>query len=559
MTTSACVLSLAGLLIGSVTGFAADSELSSDSEIRALLPARLAPSSDDIGIVAGVIDKNGQRVISSGRLADGRAFDEHTLFEIGSVSKVFTGSLLAEMVQRGDVNLDDSITKYLPDSTRAPSLDGKHITLLDLATQRSGLPRLPDNLLLSDEANPYADYTPEKLYQFLSDYTLTRAPGKSYEYSNLGMGLLGQLLARRLDTNYAGLLEQRLCGPLGMTETVVELTLGLKMRLAPPHDQSGTIVKNWDLNVLAGAGGIRSSVHDMLIFLTANLSDRTSGIYAALKTAQKPVSSTDTPDTRIGLAWHVTDRDRMRIIWHNGQTGGYHSFVGLDPEKKTGVVLLCNVAQSIDDIGFHLLDSNRPLQKPKPQAQRMAIHLPAEVLDRYVGKYELAPGVFFNLRRDQQHLMAQLTGQSDFELFPESETNFFYKVVDAQLSFNLDDSRKVQSLVLHQNGMDQIAKKISDESPKERQPIKVDPKILQAYVGEYELVPGAVFTVRQSGDQLSLRLTGQSFLEVFPENETNFFYRVVDAQISFVRDEQGKTKALVLHQNGLDQTAKKTK
>ncbi len=542
-----------------MTGLAAVPELPSDSEIRAALRARLASSSDDIGFVAGVIDRNGRRVINSGTLPDGRPFDEHTLFEIGSVSKVLTGSLLAEMAQLGEVNLQDPILKYLPAATRAPSLDGKQITLLDLATQRSGLPRLPDNFLPSDGANPYADYTPEKLYQFLSDYTLPRAPGKSYEYSNLGMGLLGHLLARRLGTNYAGVLQQRLCGPLGMTETVVELTPNFKKRLAPPHDASGTIVENWDLNALAGAGGIRSSAHDMLTFLAANLADQTSGVGAALKTAQMPVNSTDTPDTRIGLAWHVTDRNSMRIVWHNGQTGGYHSFVGFDPDKKTGVVLLCNVAQSVDDVGFHILDSNRQLQKAKPQTHPLAIHLPAEALDRYVGKYELAPGIFFNLRRDQQHLMAQLTGQSYLEVFPESETNFFYKVVGARLTFNVATSHKVQSLVLHQNGMNQVAKKISDEPPKERQSIKLDPKILQAYIGEYELAPGALFTVRQSGDQLTVRLTGQSFLEVFPESETNFFYREVDAQITFARDEQGKTIALVLHQNGIDQRAKKTK
>jgi hypothetical protein len=297
----------------------------------------------------------------------------------------------------------------------------------------------------------------------------------------------------------------------------------------------------------------------MLTFLAANLADQTSGVGAALKTAQMPVNSTDTPDTRIGLAWHVTDRNSMRIVWHNGQTGGYHSFVGFDPDKKTGVVLLCNVAQSVDDVGFHILDSNRQLQKAKPQTHPLAIHLPAEALDRYVGKYELAPGIFFNLRRDQQHLMAQLTGQSYLEVFPESETNFFYKVVGARLTFNVATSHKVQSLVLHQNGMNQVAKKISDEPPKERQSIKLDPKILQAYIGEYELAPGALFTVRQSGDQLTVRLTGQSFLEVFPESETNFFYREVDAQITFARDEQGKTIALVLHQNGIDQRAKKTK
>jgi D-alanyl-D-alanine-carboxypeptidase/D-alanyl-D-alanine-endopeptidase len=261
----------------------------------------------------------------------------------------------------------------------------------------------------------------------------------------------------------------------------------------------------------------------------------------------------------IGLAWHINKKYGGHLVWHNGQTGGYHSFIGFDPLKQRGVVVLANAGAAIDDLGFHLLDSRFPVASSPPAKERVAIQLPAATLDRFVGRYELAPGAFFNLRREDDRLLAQLTGQPYCEIFPESETNFFYKVVDAQLSFAKDANGDVTGLMLHQNGMDQTARKISGEPPRERQVAKVDPKLFDAYVGEYQLTPDAVFTIHRDGERLLARLTGQADYEIFPESETNFFYKIVDAQISIVEDDQGRVTGLVLHQNGQNPEAKKIK
>jgi len=199
------------------------------------------------------------------------------------------------------------------------------------------------------------------------------------------------------------------------------------------------------------------------------------------------------------------------------------------------------------------------LSTAKSRAAEKIAKVDASRLDAFVGKYQLAPGIFFNLRRDGEHLLAQLTGQGYLEIFPKSETNFFYKVVDAQISFQRDAQGKVSSLTLHQNGMDQTAQKVSDEAPKERQTVKLDAKTLDKYVGEYELGPGAVFIVKREGNRLLAQLTGQDFYEIYPKSETEFFYKVVDAQISFVKGDDGKAAALTLHQNGADQKAPKTK
>jgi len=231
--------------------------------------------------------------------------------------------------------------------------------------------------------------------------------------------------------------------------------------------------------------------------------------------------------------------------------------VGFDRKKKMGVVVLSNSAGTIDDIGMHLLDPSKPVMEPGKK--RVAVKLGTDVLDRYVGKYELAPGVFFNIRREGERLMAQLTGQGYNEIVPESETNFFYRMVDAQLVFVKDSAGKVTGLELHQNGVVQPAKRVSGEVPAERKVAKVDPKIYDAYVGEYELSPGAVFTVKREGEKLMVQLTGQPAFEVFPESEREFFYKAVDAQISFVKGGDGKESALVLHQGGRDMEAKRVR
>ena len=540
--------------------------LPSDPEIEAILRERIDIGKQSVGIVVGIVDEKGPRIIRYGKLSrdSDHPVDWDTVFEIGSATKVFTGLLLADAVERGEMKLDDPISKYLPASVKVPTRNGRQITLLDLATHTSGLPRLPDNLAPKDWNNPYADYTVEQLYAFLSNYTLPRDIGATYEYSNLGAGLLGHILALKAGTNYEAMVLGRICRPLGMTNTTVTLTPELRARLATGYNAAGEAVPNWDMPTLAGAGALRSTANDLLKFVAANLGLTKSDLWPAMQLAQLPrrvASLPAMPDTQIGLYWHVSKKFGTEVIWHNGETMGYHSFISFDQKNRRGVVVLSNEAHFIDDIGFHLLEPRSPLAHFEPAKERVAIQLEPEILDRYVGRYELegAQGIFFNLRRDGSKLMAQLTGQAYNTIFPESETNFFYKVVNAQITFNTDASGKVQSLVKHQNGFDRTWRKISDEPPQERQAVKLDPKVYDAYAGEYQLAPGRVFTIRRDGDRLLVRLTGQSFLEIFPQSETEFFYKAVDAQITFVKDSQGRVTDLILHQGGLNLKATKTK
>jgi CubicO group peptidase (beta-lactamase class C family) len=268
--------------------------------------------------------------------------DGDTLFEIGSITKAFTGTLLALEVADGKLALDDPIRKHLPSEVKVPA---KEITLLQLATHRSGLPRLPDNLAPKDATNPYADYGVEDLYHGLETCKLRRDPGTGYEYSNLGMGLLGHVLERRSGRSYEQLVVDRICGPLKMTDTRITLSEDQKRRLAPGHLPTRKVVPNWDLPTLAGAGALRSTANDLLRFLEANL----RGAYAAAHEPRAP---------NIGLGWHLLPG----AVWHNGGTGGYRSFAAFDPKGNHAVVVLGNATSDTDALGNALLKVLRNVQ-----------------------------------------------------------------------------------------------------------------------------------------------------------------------------------------------------
>lgn len=456
-----CLCSLLALTGRSWGQASSPTERPSDKEIRALLHERLNPKTD-VGIIIGLVYQGGTRIVAAGKAgpAGVPALDGDTVFEIGSATKVFTAALLAEMAGRGEVMLDDPAAKFLPPSVKIPARKGRQITLVDLATHTSGLPRLPANLKPRDPGNPYADYSVEQLYSFLSGYELTRDIGEQFEYSNLGAGLLGHILSLKAGMSYEALVTNRILGPLRMRDTVIALRPELRPRLAVGHDGAGSAVPNWDLPTLAGAGALRSTMNDMLKFLAANLAGA-GPLAKELQLTHESRRSTGTPDSSIGLGWLLRRGFGVEIVWHNGGTGGYHSFIGFDPKTGEGVVILHNSAASIDDIGFHLINSRFPIaQPPAPVPARKEIILNPDLLNAYVGAYQLAPSFMLEVTREGDRLFVQATGQSKLQVFPESESDFFYKVVDAQLTFVRDAAGKVTGLVLHQNGRDTPGGKI---------------------------------------------------------------------------------------------------
>jgi CubicO group peptidase (beta-lactamase class C family) len=456
VTRRALLLSLCGaLLTTAVAG--ADADTAAAVDRRAAVDRLATPLVEHgwcEGLVVGVIDEDGPRTFGYGRYSETNASvpGGDTIFEIGSMTKAFTGTLLADAVSRGEVALDDPLQKFLPASvTLNVTKSGKPITLAHLASHASGLPRMPTNFHPADGRNPYADYTARRLNAFLRDFEPSREPGAKYEYSNLGMGLLGHVLAAREKTSYEQLLRDRVLSPLGMNDTHVATDAKNRSRLAPGHNPDGEPLPNWDWDALVACGGIRSTADDVLKFLAANM-DPASPIAADAKLARKPLAKA-MPGNEVALGWHLARKGTL--VWHNGQTSGYHSYCGFVPDKKVGVVVLSNTGTGlVDELGVKLVD--QLLGKDvEPIKLRETADVSADSLDGLVGRYLLTPSLMaLEVTREGEKLFCRATAQDRFRIYPASDTSFFYKVVDAQIEFKLDKpGRRAVALVLHQNGL----------------------------------------------------------------------------------------------------------
>ena len=428
------------------------------AELQALLDQWVARQGSS-GLVLGVLERGAPRFVAAGHraAADSPAPDADTVFEIGSISKVFTTSLLAEMVGRDEVALADPVQQLLPAGTRVPARGGKAITLLDLATASSGLPRLPD-LQPKNPHDPYADFGPPQLYAWLGAHELRRDPGAQYEYSNLGMGLLGHALALKLGLGYEQAVQQRVLLPLGLRDTSIALTDDQRKRLAAPHDADLEPSDIWTFDALAGAGAWRSTPRDMVKWLAACLQPPPGRLGDALRLTFVPRQATTMPGMSIGLGWHMFVGGEHAIVWHNGETGGYHSFCGFDAATGANVVVLSNSSRSIDDLGRHLLDPKfelRPLPEP-----RATVAVPAAVLARYAGRYVFTPEFAIEVTAAGDRLFVQATGQPRVRAHAASPTRFFLKVVAAELEFALDEQGRATALTLFQDGREQRGKRM---------------------------------------------------------------------------------------------------
>ncbi|MEL6106515.1 MAG: serine hydrolase [Planctomycetota bacterium] len=409
----------------------------------------------------GVIKGDQTAIVHLGKLNDslGPPSDE-TLYEIGSVSKVFTGILLADAISQGQMKLEQPAEELSPAGETLPSRNDKKISLKHLSTHMSGLPSMPSNMTLKENVNPFEDYDSKKGLDFLQSYQLTRDPGESYEYSNFAVSWLGFLLSNRAGKSFDALMKDRITAPLGMANTTVPLDDAMKKRMAPGHTTDFRPCPVWDFADMPGCGGIRSNVGDMLRFAKANLKPPKDDVGKALELAwkqHKPVG-TKPGDFAMGLGWHIALDGSTR--WHNGQTGGYHSMLMVNRQLNAAVVVLCNSAQmEVDQLGGELIRSLAGM-KVKPREFAKESKVSQETMKEYVGRYELVPGFFFDVKIERERLMVKLTGQTFLEVFPKSDEVWFYKVVQAEITFNKDDEGNVESLTLFQNGVKQTAKRL---------------------------------------------------------------------------------------------------
>jgi CubicO group peptidase (beta-lactamase class C family) len=346
---------------------AADLQSVLDKDLaEALKSGQLAPSTG-AGVSIGIVEHGVRHVFSYG------AAKPDSIFEIGSITKTFTGLILSQMVEQGKVRFDEPVRELLPAGTVAKPA-GDEITLLDLATQHSGLPPMPDNFKPSDLSDPYADYRPANLYEFLAKQGVAKPATTGFVYSNLGFGLLGQALSVRAGVPYPALLKEEVVDPLCLKDTTVAMTPEQQARFIPGHSGDHRPAHAWDFDGLAGAGAIRSTADDMLTYLEANLhpeavkpsgkSPAASTLSAAL-TQQHQLRADAMQGNRIALAWFYEAESGN--YWHNGATGGYSAFAFFNPQRDCAAVVLLNTSigkngSFADRLGQHI--SQRLAGKP---------------------------------------------------------------------------------------------------------------------------------------------------------------------------------------------------
>jgi D-alanyl-D-alanine-carboxypeptidase/D-alanyl-D-alanine-endopeptidase len=546
-------------------GFSQKNALPEDvvASIKERIDFGLTPS-----IVIGIIDKNGPQYYAFGtKTQGGEPVDEHSIYEIGSISKTFTATLLADNIVKGKMKAEDPVSKYLPSSVKVPTYTGssKPITLGNLSDHTSSLPRMPTNMPASDPNDPAADYTPELMYAFLSTYTLPREVGSEFEYSNFAVGLLGQIQALAAGTSYEEAITSVITSPLKMKETGITLSERMKDNLAVGHSM-GMPVSNNHMNAMQGAGGIRSSAHDMLLFLSANLGLTKSQLSKAMELAHTPRH--EKAGDRVGLGWFISRGSQGDVIAHNGGTGGYRTFAGFVKETGTGVVVLTNSGSSdADDIGMRLLDPKSPLQAVKPDysyvlRQMIDADGSAGLKERYVELKNENPGKYF-LNEDAMNALGY--AYLNKENVKAALAVFSINVMEFPVSSNVYDSygealmkngqtaeaianykKSLELNPANTNAVDMLAKMGVDARPND---IVVDESLLQSYTGVYELVPGFNIEITRDGSRMFAQATGQGVFEIFPLSLTEFYLKAVEARIVFATSGEGVVN-MALHQGG---------
>lgn len=406
------------------------------ARLDGLLRDRLAQQG--VGLAAAEIDELRVDIATAG----GVAADD--LFEIGSLTKTFTALLLAEMVVRRDLALDDPVEAALGAGRRLRDSEDRPIRWVDLATHRSGLPRLAINMAPKRPADPYADYGADALDAFLADWRAERPRDTQWLYSNLGVGLLGEALARHAGRDFDTLLRERVLAPLGLAG--MAMSLARPGRAEPPrrlrgHDASGQPVPGWHFQSMAGAGALLGSVRHLARYAQAALGLIETPLAPAFALALAARADGPSPANRIGLAWLHAPLNGRAVMQHDGGTFGFASSLWLDPTRRRASVVLSNAAHPVTDLALHVLDASVPLRDLAAEARATgaaAVELPAEQLAPLAGTYALNPQFKVTVRADGTRLFAQATGQGEFELFAKGPREFFARVTPLAIRFDGD-------------------------------------------------------------------------------------------------------------------------
>ncbi|MGH8317461.1 MAG: serine hydrolase [Steroidobacteraceae bacterium] len=483
-----------------------------------------------------------------------------TEFRIGSITKEFTATAILELVARGKINVQDPVCKYIPNCPAA----WRPIKIFNLLTHTSGIPdftSFPNYLLI--ERQPI---TPSGLLALFENKPLNFKPGAKFSYSNSGYEVLGYIIERLSGDTYQEFLQRNIFGPLGMRDSGYDLSHPVAKNHAVGYfyTPSGYQPVHFvNMTVPFSAGALYSTVLDLYQWDRAVHAGKLlpKALLHQMLSPQVSVGGSlgGSHGAHYGFGWFVSTEFGRREISHEGGIEGFTSLNSWFPDDDAYVIVLDNVqSPAIFKVGDSLTAILFGQKYEIPKEYR-PIKLAPETLQKFVGQYQLAPRFILTVRQQGDQLIAQATGQGSLPIFPASQTEFFFKLVDAQLTFVEDSQGRVTGLVLHQNGRDRPAKRISATVPPPPKALSLPVDVLKKYVGTYQLTPYFSLAVRLSGGHLVMQGTNQPSAPIYPKSQTEFFLTVVDATISFVENPRHEVTGLVLHQGGRDLPAKKIK
>ncbi len=479
------------------------------------------------------------------------------VFELGSITKQFTAASILLLQERGQLRVEDDITKYLTDYPT----HGETVTIEHLLTHTSGIPSytgLPEWLPRVRE-----DMTLQTLIALFKDKPLEFKPGEKWAYNNSGYILLGAIVEKVSGKSYEQFVEEEIFAKLGMKHSRyghAEELVPLRATGYSRDDKGFRPAAYLSMTQPYAAGSLMSTVDDLAIWQEKGLGSEALLKKASLDRMFTPHKLESGINTSYGYGIGVTGLEGQRLIEHGGGIFGFVTHMVRVPEKGVFVTILSNndgTETPPDALSLRIVAK----ALGTPLEDRKTVQLDAQTLEEYVGVYRFDEQTTRTITRDARDgskLLSQRNGSEKREILASAKDEFFFTDGGARLHFRRDAQGKVTgALFIPRSGPEEEGKKTNEPPPQERQAVKVDPAVYDAYVGEYELAPNFSIIVSREGDQIFGQATGQPKFELFPESETRFFLKVVDAQVDFIRSEDGKVNGLVLHQGGRDMPGKR--
>jgi D-alanyl-D-alanine carboxypeptidase len=509
---------------------------------------------------AALVAQDGKILFSKGYgMADAESFTrnfDYTKFQVGSVTKQFTAAAIMQLVEKGKLKLDAPISAYLPDYPQ-PTAD--KVTIHHLLTHTSGIPNytaLPEALTKRNESIEV-----KKLLELFDMLPLEFEPGAEMRYSNSGYEVLGAIIEQVTGRPYAAYVRDYILKPAGMASSDVPGDLrrepGMAIGYAVDSLENTVAIPYVPSSFSYAAGALVSTVQDMYRWDQA--------LRGTKILSRESLDKTFTPfKNKYGYGWVIDTLYAHQMVTHDGAIDGFGASFIRFTDQPFCVVVLCNNASapvSAISLGLTAIANGQPYDVP---VRKTAISLQPSELDQYVGAYEIGAEQYRLVMRDGDNLFARRTGGASSRLVPEAKDKFFYEHDNTiTLTFVRDAGGRIVSHVIHQRGADATAQRVEDTKAGEllagQTEASVDPAVYDQLAGQYELAPGFVLTVRRDGNRIVTQATGQQEVEIYPKSEMEYFLKVVDAQISFVKDQAGAVSSLVLHQGGRDMPAKKIK